>query len=326
MRLAPRNDCYTSSVCVGRRSVTGTSMVTAERVTLSVTSGPVCPEGTCPRTSSTDFAWPVGGLWKPCGQAPDRSVIGRSGRPALVEPSNHPDQLALDPNVVVELRRIRLVRRLKPDAVLLLEEPLEGHSVLLDLGDHDVAVPGGRLGSDENEVAVRDVGIDHRVAPNLEHVRVAGWRQHVRDPDRLRRVLVGLDGSTRGDLTDDRQDVRLHRDRLGHELSSETEPDRRVRREPDRARLGCAPFEIAVALQDLQVMVDGGRGGEADRLRDLPDRRRKAPRSQRRCDEIQDPDLSVRIVLGHRRLLVLATMIPNGRSMSRWASSGDQPG
>src|SRR6185369_7843226 len=69
-----------------------------------------------------------------------------------VELANHADELALDPHVVVELRLVGRVRGLEADAVLLSEEALEGDGVLLDLGNHDVAIASRRLRPDEHEV------------------------------------------------------------------------------------------------------------------------------------------------------------------------------
>ena len=40
-------------------------------------------------------------------------------------------------------------------------------------GDDDVAVAGRVLRPDEDEVAVGDVSLDHRVATDLEDVRIA---------------------------------------------------------------------------------------------------------------------------------------------------------
>ena len=117
-------------------------------------------------------------------------------------------------------------------------------------------------------------------------------------------------------------DVRLHRGRLRDELRGEAEAERRVRREPDRPRLRRAALEVALALEDQEVVVDGRRRREADRLRDLADRRRIAPGAQRRGDEVEDLDLPVRVVLGHPAP-PCGGMIPNGRSMSRLAAEGD---
>ena len=71
--------------------------------------------------------------------------MGRPRQPS-VEPADDADELALDADVVVELRRVGRVRRLEADPVLLLEEALQGDRVLLDLGDDDVAVAGRGCG------------------------------------------------------------------------------------------------------------------------------------------------------------------------------------
>ena len=101
---------------------------------------------------------------------------------------------------------------------------------------------------------------------------------------------------------------------LRDELAAQPEPDRRRRREPDRARLRRPPLEVAVALEDLQVMVDRGGRGQADRPGDLADRRRIAAGTQRRRDVVEELDLALGVVLRHSRLL--AAIIPNGCSMS----------
>ena len=93
--------------------------------------------------------------------------------------------------------------------------------------------------------------------------------------------------------------------RLRDELAGQAEPDGRGRRQADGARLRGTAFQVALALEDLEVVVDGRRGGEADRTRDLAHRRRKATRAQRRRDEVEDLDLAFGVVLRHSRLLVL---------------------
>ena len=120
------------------------------------------------------------------------------------------------------------------------------------------------------------------------------------------RVLVGLDRSAGGDLADDRQDASVAGRRLRHELAGQAEADRRGRRQADGARLGGAALQVALALEDLEVVVDGGRGGEPDRPGDLADRRRIAAGAQRRRDEVEDLDLALGVVLRHSRLLARA--------------------
>ena len=89
------------------------------------------------------------------------------------------------------------------------------------------------LRTDDHEVAVRDVGLDHRVAADPEDVGVAGRREHVRDRHRLGRVLVGLDRAAGRDLADDRQDVGVARDRLRRQLRCQAKPEGGRGREPD---------------------------------------------------------------------------------------------
>ena len=99
-------------------------------------------------------------------------------------------------------------------------------------------------------------------------------------------------------------DARVAGRRLRDELARQAEPDRGRRGQADRARLGGAALQVALALEDLEVVVDGRGGGEADRARDLPDRRRIAPGAERRRDEVEDLDLAFGVVLRHSRLLV----------------------
>ena len=49
----------------------------------------------------------------------------------------------------------------------------------------------------------------------------------------------------------------------------EPEPERGRGRQADRARLRGAALEVALPLEDREVVVDGGGGGEAHRLGDL---------------------------------------------------------
>ena len=98
-------------------------------------------------------------------------------------------------------------------------------------------------------------------------------------------------------------DPRLGRGRLRDELAGQAEPDRGRRRQADGPRLGGAALQVALALEDLEVVVDGGRRGQADRPGDLADRRRIAARAQRRRDEVEDLDLAFGVVLRHSRLL-----------------------
>ena len=61
--------------------------------------------------------------------------------------------------------------------------------------------------------------------------------------------------------------------------------------------------EVALALEHGQVRVHGGRGGQPDRLADLPHRGRVAPVTLAVGDVVQDLQPLPAQDLGHRRLL-----------------------
>src|SRR5256885_2204999 len=118
-------DCSASRLCGGRRSIPRDSV----------------------NCRGTD------GLWGPTRSERATHVPGLDAQ--LVQSPDHPDELALNTDIVIDLIRVRGVGRLEPNLVLLLEEPLERDRVFLDLGDHDVPVTGGGLRPDQHEIAVR---------------------------------------------------------------------------------------------------------------------------------------------------------------------------
>ena len=159
------------------------------------------------------------------------------------------------------------------------------------------------LRSDQHEVTVRNVRVDHRIAADLEHVRVAAGCQELRDGQGFGCVLIGLDRTARGDLADDRDHVRLADARLRHEFARQAEPKRRIGGEPDGPGLRRATLEEALALEDLKVMVNCGGRSQADRTRDLSNRGWVAARAQGRGDVVEDLDFAFGVVPGHGRLL-----------------------
>jgi hypothetical protein len=112
-----------------------------------------------------------------------------------------------------------------------------------------------------------------------------------------------LDRPAGGDLADDRQDVLLAEARLGNELRRQPQMESGGGREADGSRLGRAALEVAVALEDLEVVMDRGGRRQPDSLGDLADRRRIAAGAQGRRDEVEDVDLAFGVVPCHRRLL-----------------------
>ena len=105
---------------------------------------------------------------------------------------------------------------------------------------------GGLLG-DDDEVAVEDAGVDHRVAAHAEHEELALAGEVGGDREQLLDVLLGEHVGAGGDVADQR-DVAdrppLHR-RAGV----------RVPAHLDRPRLRRVPAQEAEALQRVQVAV-----------------------------------------------------------------------
>src|SRR3954462_7761949 len=110
-----------------------------------------------------------------------RLLTSCGNREMSVQAADDADELSLDPDVGVELRRVGGVRGLQPDPILFAEEALERDGVLLDLRDNDVAIAGRLLRANDDVIAVRDVGLDHRVAADAKDVRVAAWREDLGD-------------------------------------------------------------------------------------------------------------------------------------------------
>ena len=130
-------------------------------------------------------------------------------------------------------------------------------------------------------------------------------------PERARhvhglRVLVGLHGLAGGDLADERQpdDVVLdrHPERREPTAGVGGRRDHRLpgRRQAQRAGRAAAAFQLAGALEGDQVVMDGRRRRQADRVRDLADRRRVAPLGDGAVDELDDAPAALRVVPGHR--------------------------
>src|SRR5439155_1257118 len=139
---------------------------------------------------------------------------------------------------------------------------LQRGGVVLEKGHDDVPVARGVLLLDDHVVAVVDVIVDHRLPAHAEDVRLAAARRQVaRQREALGAVLVRVDRLPRGDLAD-------HRgvDDATAELAGEGE----------RAGPGRLLLETPFLLELGEVVVDGGRRSEPDRLRALARNRAQA--------------------------------------------------
>jgi hypothetical protein len=89
-----------------------------------------------------------------------------------------------------------------------LAEDLDGRFVVEKRGN-DVAVLRVLLGVDDHPVAVADRRLDHRVTDDLEHEQFALAHDLAGKRENLLDVLLGSDGDTRGDSTDERHHDRV---------------------------------------------------------------------------------------------------------------------
>src|SRR5947209_8415811 len=188
------------------------------------------------------------------------------------------------------------VLRLEPDAPVLAVEPLDGR-LAVDHGDDDLAVVrvGARL--DDDQIAVQDRRVDHRVAFDAQH-EAAGPRHPRRRQDELVFEVLGRGDRHAGrDAPDQRERRRLD----GRELVL-------VARRDERARFGRIALEEPAPLERLQVRLHRRRGREPDALADLAHRLRVPALGRERADRREDPLLLLRRrPFGHQSRLENAT-------------------
>src|SRR5260370_37330223 len=125
----------------------------------------------------TGTAWERRRRWRaPARRAPRLSGCGA---PALAFPNDaHDDALDHDVALVHAQRRHGGVGGLEPDpAPWLAIEAFHGGARALHQGDHGLAVVGLVPLVDDDEIAVLDVLVDHRLAPHLQHVAAAAAGQ-----------------------------------------------------------------------------------------------------------------------------------------------------
>src|SRR5580704_5101830 len=158
--------------------------------------------------------------------------------------AQHPDDDALNRDVVlVDVdRRHGLIRRLQPNApVALAIELLDGRRGCAEHGDDHFAVVGTLPLVDDNEIAVTDLLVDHRVSTNAKHIVLPVAPHEVLGH---RYVLIhgdGLDRYASRDLTEERE-----LDRAGERLRWQN---------LDRPALVVIALDVAFALQITQVLV-----------------------------------------------------------------------
>src|SRR6185295_3157681 len=206
-------------------------------------------------------------------------------RNQLGEPANHSNHFALDLDVARIDRLHGAARRLQPHAILLLEEALQRRAVVLEQRDDDVAVPGGALLLHDDEIAVVDVVVDHRLPANAQNERVATAPGELAgDGHRFALVFERVDRLAGGDLPDDRR---------RYDAAAKCAGD------GERPRTGGVFCETAFLLELGEVVVDRRRRGEPDGLGDLAHCRRVTPLRDALPNESEDSFRSLLVLLSH---------------------------
>src|SRR6266571_524777 len=161
--------------CGASSSATGTTRRAWRRCSSTPERRSMC-QGWSGRTRR---AWPRRA--KRCDRAPPARRWSASGGPALILPDDADDDSLDDHVALVETQRRHLgVGRLQPDpAAGLAIELLDGRAGAVHEGDDSLTVVGLVALLDHDEVAVLDVLVDHRIAPDAEHVAAPAPRQEL---------------------------------------------------------------------------------------------------------------------------------------------------
>jgi hypothetical protein len=182
--------------------------------------------------------------------------------------------------------------------VALLERFHGGFAV--DHGRDDLAVLGVLLLADDHPVPVRDGRVDHRVAGDLQHEQAALADKLPGKREDVLNLLIGGDRDASRDPADERHVGGLLRcdvHAVGGQFAFGAAAvgallgaDSGVTGQPNlhRARAAHITVQVTLALQRRELVRDTRRAGQADRLADLPHRRRVSALLHRIPDDLQD--------------------------------------
>ncbi len=144
---------------------------------------------------------------------------------------------------------------------------------------------------DDDEVAVEDAGLDHRVTFDPQHEDLAAADKRSREGENLFDFFRGEDRGAGGDATQDRYlpDLGILRPLI--EMRTE---------HLDCPWLGWIPAQVTRLHQRREMAVHGRRRRQPDRLTDFADRRWIAPFGDGLADEDREPGCwrSLRVGLG----------------------------
>ena len=137
----------------------------------------------------------------------------------------------------------------------------------VDHGCHEFTVAGVVLGADDNVVSVEYTRVDHGLAGDLKHEEVAVTRHGGGQAENLFDVLLGGDGSARGNAADERDGAALllhvgHRNFDGHDRGrgrtrqGDAERASRLVCQVEGARQPGFAREVARGFENIKVVFD----------------------------------------------------------------------
>jgi competence protein ComEC len=112
--------------------------------------------------------------------------------------------LHLDHMVGKDARLIGRVGRFQRDGAAVAAKALQGSFLIIDQRHDDIAILGGDLFADDDDVAIVDARLDHRIALHLQRVMLATAREHgAGHGDVVRDLADRLDRDAGGDAAHD---------------------------------------------------------------------------------------------------------------------------
>jgi hypothetical protein len=189
--------------------------------------------------------------------------------------------------VVEDHVRIGLVLGPKDYLAVTSEQALDRRLLTIDHRRHDVTFGGVGLATDDDQVAIEDAGVDHRVALDPKHEYRSSTHQRLGQTEDVLDVLGGQHRAAGGDPSYQWDLAHVFgqlRGGLGSRLPTQ---------HLDGPGLGGIAADHARLDQRRQVAVDRGGRGEPHRLTDLAYRRGIAPIGDGGPDEVQDLSLTL---------------------------------
>lgn len=155
-----------------------------------------------------------------------------------------------------------IILRLEAEVTVLLEKGFYCCGVVNEC-HNDITVSCRIAGIDEDPVAVKDTGVDHRISPYAKNKGLSGRDDLGGNGEVVHDVFLSQDGYSGSDIAD-----------LGNGDHFSADDLKAVVADLDGAGFCGIPADIAVLFEGGEMRVYRGSGAQTDRRADLPHRRR----------------------------------------------------